>query len=412
MATYGRFRFSPGPDFYDWLGRITHWVGGRYPSSSHHAYLKERSESTHYGLGLEELREKYPELNHSLLSLSFHVSALSGFAVRIHLRFEENQVYPGQGQFVILNARTGEAAGVQKCLFTDIPASELRFTQLFYTHERKSVASFFRVPVQIPFQLLPGTSENQEALFTLHDSFYFNKNINVEEFLNILYSLSSHYLEDSFIHGEVKTSDGDYYFDIPKEELNFLFTHRRYTIIAVWLMGTNSKGMAFQLILHFHTLDDYPNAELEITAKAETVEKVLDYLHHNLSTDPENTLVKPMLLSISPDAATFSLKQVWAFLGEASRTFLHSTPVMASVKTRHGDQLKGLSLYQLKQQPTSVTEEWTELILQIARHSTGQYLILSFDLSDTPTGSLHFRWGDKNIQLAVKKLLWDKLQLA
>lgn len=412
MATYGRFRFSPGPDFYDWLGRITHWVAGKYPSSSHHAYLKERNESTHYGLGLEELKEHYPQLNNSLLSLSFHVSSTSGFAVRIHLRFEENQVYPGQGQFVILNGRSGEAAAVQKSLFTNIPASELRFTQLFYTHERKSVTSFFRVPVQIPFQLLPGTSENQEALFTLHDSFYFNKNISIEEFLNILYSLSSHYLEDSFIHGEVKTSDGDYYFDIPKEELNFLFTHRRHTIIAVWLMGTNSKGMAFQLILHFHTLDDYPNAELEITAKAETVEKVLDYLHHNLSTDPENTLVKPMLLPIHPNPEVFSLKEVWQFLGEVSRNFLHSTPVIATIKTRHGDQLKGLSLYQLKQQPASVTEDWSELVLQIFRQSTGQYLILKLELDKNPKGSLQMRWGDKNIQAEVKKLLWDKLQLA
>jgi hypothetical protein len=246
-------------------------------------------------------------------------------------------------------------------------------------------------------------------VFHLADTFYFDKQISIDQLFHFLEQLSVRYLNDRPFHAQLETTDGDYYFNIDSQELTYMFRSRRHALFTLFLDASTPDGQWIDFQLSFHPLHKGPNGEIALCS--DRPDGILSLVRESIAVSAESMLVPAMQWQFTIDDAAFSLEATIRLANEISMDYLLRIPPVIFLATRAGNNYTGLSLYQLARIYQRHQDEVKVLSIGITRALTGQMMSLMFQFgeADLVTCSLSMNWGEMLVQEQIRNLIARRL---
>jgi hypothetical protein len=391
---YGRFQLGIQVPLPQLLERLK-LVSARYlQGAPFHAYITDRSGQTAYGLSHEALLLRYEAAKEQIRSISTAATGPALHVVRVHIHFDpQNQ---GRGQFVVAVGNKLDNERIRALLL----GHKLPIV------ERKRL--FQPDPLNIPrvprLSFTPEGQAFQKATVTLNDQFYFDRNLSIYALLALLDEISDRYMDYRSFHAQLETTDGDFYFDIQREELRYLFNHRRHTLLALYLDVSKREGHWIDLMLSFHPLARGFNGEVEICAPGPIVDEINSLIWEALAVAPEQVETPLLEASFDFEGELFEVEKfVDMFEGLVARHLFRVPPVVTLVDG-HDRKFTGLSFFQLVKLSKSQPGPFRSLQVEVKQVATGQSCQLGL-FAREKKGSLRLHLGDAALQELLKNLI-------
>lgn len=390
------------------LQRISRdYLGG----ASFHAYLSNDTGETFYGLSQSELFALYQQHEGSVSTIALFASTDTDKVVRLSIRFALG-LKKAKAQFVIVGASPQENEHIKSILLDrPLAASSLAFLSRIAPKQEAPPQTLDPHPESSP-QPLSLTDDYTDVSIRLVERFRFNQQIQVDHLLELLDRLSTYFFYGLSFHAELDTTDGDYYFDIQRGELKYLFNYRRHTLLTLYLDVATYDGRWIDMMLSFHPLEQGATAEMEVSAPTDAIDHITTLIWEYLAVETQGPPAQPINSPFNFEQAQFSIDQLCELFRELSSRYLHNIPPLAFFSTQNGDSYTGLTLYQLQSVAKRHEDTpYASVSIGISRVMTGQSLSLMFNFLPQASGSLSMVWGDKEMQEQIKNLIWKRLRL-
>ena len=409
---YGRFPFPGIEALIARLGQISAALFGH---AAFNTYLSTHEGNIRYGLNEEELRVAYDQPGNSLRTLAATCSTPDGKVIRISVRFDP-QFMRGRGHYLIAMGGDAENRMARGMILGEwIPHA--RTPAPMYVQASDPRVALYRperdaLPDIEEWQTGYEAFSHARPAFHLADTFYFDRHISIEQLLDFIEQLSVRYLGGAPFHAQLKTTDGDYYFNIDSQELRYMFRKRRHVLFTLFLDATASDGQWVDLLFSFHPLRPGPNAELVLNSCHP--DGILALVRESIAVGADTTHVPEMQWLFSLDASSFSLENMLILAQEASMDYLLRIPPVVFLATREGKDYTGLSLYQLERIYSRHANRIEVLSLDITRALTGQMMRLVFqpDEQGTIRGRLSINWGEAEVHTQIRRLIEKRLLIS
>ncbi len=391
---YGRFIFGTQVPLQVLMDRLQQITDQFLDQTPFHAYLTTKDGQTFYGLSHEELAMQYKTYEGNVRSFSTSSIATDFRVVRVHIHFDPIRDH-AKAQFVIA-ARDRRENQLIRAILLGEPLPNLPKT------EGKSAKSNDKEEPLVPF--FPPSSGYKKANITLSDNFYFDRQLSIYALLALLDELSDKFMDYRSFHAQLETTDGDYYFDIQREELRYMFNQRRHTLLTLFLDVTNRQGHWIDLMLSFHPLAKGPNAEIEISAPASQVDDVTDLIWNALSVEAGRVFPDEVDRTFEFDVPSFSVDQFIELFNRVSVRYVFQVPPVVEVVTKNQKAYKGLSFFQLRRIFKEHQSAIAHINLEMLQVITGRNCSLSLDFTNS-TGHLKVSLANQEHHVLIEKLV-------
>jgi hypothetical protein len=393
---YGRFIFGTQIPLKQLIGRLEVISKSYLNDAPFHAYVTTQGGETFYGLTHDELLSHYEDHEGEIKTISTAVTTPDIRVMRVHIHFDPQN--KGRGQFVIAIGDAFENKVIKAVLLGQKPPER---------PGKKITGSLDQIGAQplVPkLTFTPPTNAFRKSFVTMNDHFFFSRKISIYELLALLDELSDKYMDYRSFHAQLETSDGDYYFDIQREEMRYMFNQRRHTLMALFLYISNREGHWIDLMLSFHPLEQGTNGEVEIHAPGTIVDEINSLIWDRLSVEPSNDAMAVRLLKMPFDQKAFSMPSFSAFFKRLVHLYLFQVPPVATVYNHRNQAYTGLSFYQLEKMYKERRDEVSQVTIDVTQVVTGQncQLILDFG-SENPFAQLNLMLGDEDLHQKVQK---------
>lgn len=243
----------------------------------------------------------------------------------------------------------------------------------------------------------------------LVDHFRFDLSTSIECILDFLDKVSSEFFDDQSFHAELKTIPGDFYFDISRQELIYLFHHQKHTILSLSLDIQSSKGYWLYLFLSFNPLIEGPNAKVELSGLEHILERMTEIIWKSLAIQWNQGYVQPFVESFSLQKKDRLVETIVELFSQLSHRYLYRIPPLVEMETVRGDRITGLSIYQVRRIISRKASGIKWMRLYIYRIITRQELSMQVNMLPLPEAELSINWGDaflhRKIVTYIKKRL-------
>lgn len=393
---YGRFIFGTQIPLKQLIGRLELIRKSYLNEAPFHAYVTTQGGETFYGLTHDELLSHYEDHQGEIKTISTAVTTPDIRVMRVHIHFDPQN--KGRGQFVIAIGDAFENKVIKAVLLGQKPPE--RSGKKIGTN----LDQLGTQPLVPKLTFTPPSNTFRKAYVTLNDHFFFSRKISIYELLALLDELSDKYMDYRSFHAQLETSDGDYYFDIQREEMRYMFNQRRHTLMALFLYASNKEGHWIDLMLSFHPLEQASNGEIEIHAPGTIVDEINSLIWDRLSSEPTNDAMAVRLLKMPFEQEAFSMPAFIAFFKRMVHLYLFQVPPVATVLNQKNQAYTGLSFYQLEKMYKERPAEVKEVTIDVTQVVTGQNCQLILDFSDgNPFAQLNLMLGDEELHQQVQK---------
>lgn len=412
---YGRFDLDENISInviIDRLKRVSNVFLNEAPFS---AYLITNQGDKRYGMDYEEMVSLYPHYKKNLKTFSTSATS-TGFTqnrvVRLHLRYDHPSAFV-KGQYIISSGNRWRNQAIEKMLMgtwtEEMMKQAPEETESIRLQNPKKEENLD--PMQPHWELFETTSTKHKPIIRMVDTFYFDKKVSVYTLLNLLDELSINYLSDTAFHAQLDTTDGDFHFNIDSQELRYMFTRRRHTLLTLYLDAVPVHGQWLSLMLSFHPLATGPNAEVEIAATQG--EGITSLIWKTLAVDASVNQVAELNESFGFNPSYVKLEKIITSINYISNNFLHQIPPVVFLATNNGKSYSGLSFYQLRKIFRRHLNEIEMLSVGVNRIMTGQNMSLTFkfDSQGLARASLSLLWGDEHLHQTIKDQLVEQLKM-
>ncbi len=395
---YGRFLFGTQIPLQLLISRLEEISKSYLNQAPFHAYLTTQSGETFYGLTHAELLSHYERHQGEIKTISTAVTTPDIRVMRVHIHFDPQN--KGRGQFVIAIGDAHENA-VIKAVLLGLKIPERPGRKVGLTTEQIGAQ-----PLVPKLTFTPPINAFRKSYVTLNDHFFYSRKISIYELLALLDELSDKYMDYRSFHAQLETTDGDYYFDIQREEMRYMFNQRRHTLMALFLYASNREGHWIDLMLSFHPLEQGTNGEVEIHAPGTIVDEINSLIWDRLSVEPSDDAMAVRMLKIPFEKSAFSMEAFAAFFKRLVHLYLFQVPPVATIYTMKNQAYTGLSFYQLEKIFKEKPLEIRQVTVDVTQVVTGQNCQLSLDfLDEKPFAQLNLMLGDEELHQMVQKLV-------
>lgn len=393
---YGRFIFGTQIPLKQLIDRLDQISQSYLNNAVFHAYVTTHGGETFYGLTHEELLSHYEAHQGEIKTISTAVTTPDIRVMRVHIHFDPQN--KGRGQFVIAIGDPFENSVIKAVLLGQKPPE--RTGKKIST----SLDQLGAQPLVPKLTFTPPSNAFRKSFVTQNDHFFFSRKISIYKLLALLDELSDKYMDYRSFHGQLETTDGDYYFDIQREEMRYMFNQRRHTLMALFLYASNREGHWIDLMLSFHPLEQGTNGEVEIHAPGSIVDEINSLIWDRLAVEPSNDAMAVRLLKIPFEQKAFSMAGFSAFFSRLVHLYLFQVPPVATVHTFKKQAYTGLSFYQLEKIYKEKSDEIREVTIDVTQVVTGQNCQLILDFSDeNPFAQLNLMLGDEELHQKIQK---------
>ncbi len=245
----------------------------------------------------------------------------------------------------------------------------------------------------------------------LSDYFRFDRLIDIGLLLGLLDELSHKFFEGDSFHGELKTVSGDFYFDISREELIYLFRYQRHSILSLKLDIQSRKGHWISLFLSFQPLVEGPNIEVELAGIYQHVELMANMIWKILAKEENKGFVQPLIYHFSLGHKDMIFTRMVEMFENLSKIFFYRIPPLVELTSLSGETVRGISLYQFRQITRRKSSGIKWMRLYIYRIITQQELSMFINWSTLPDITVTINWGDHQLHQQVKNYMEEQLSL-
>lgn len=395
---YGRFIFGTQIPLRKLINRLEQISQSYLKNAPFHAYVTTQGGETFYGLTHDELISHYEAHQGEIKTISTAVTTPDIRVMRVHIHFDPQN--KGRGQFVIAIGDAFENKVIKAVLLGQ------KLPERPGKKKVNSLDHFGAQPLVPKLTFTPPSNAFRKTYVTLNDHFFFSRKISIYELLALLDELSDKYMDYRSFHAQLETTDGDYYFDIQREEMRYMFNQRRHTLMALFLYISNKEGHWIDLMLSFHPLEQNTNGEVEIHAPGSVVDEINSLIWDRLSITPSHDAMTVRLLKIPFDKKAFFMPTFILFFQRMVHLYLFQVPPVATVVNHRNQVYTGLSFYQLEKMYRERPGEIKEVTIDVTQVVTGQNCQLILDFStENPFAQLNLMLGDEELHQQVQKQL-------